>query len=103
MSVQEDRPALLDNNPNPDQFLVETRDHVEEEREVGKCAGCSSYLNALVLLIALSTHAIFEGIALGLTNELSATVNIMLGLLFHKGPAAMSLGISLSKKFKGDQ
>jgi zinc transporter ZupT len=58
-----------------------------------------AYLNALVLLIALSTHAIFEGIALGLTDELSSTINIMLGLLFHKGPAAMSLGIALSKRF----
>ena len=63
---------------------------------------CGSYLNALVLLIALSTHAVFEGIALGLTDDLSATINIMLGLLFHKGPASMSLGIALSKRFNND-
>lgn len=58
---------------------------------------------SIVLLVALSTHAIFEGIALGLTKEMSATVNIILGLLFHKTPASMSLGISLSKSFKGDK
>ena len=54
---------------------------------------------SLVLLIALTTHALFEGIALGLTDSMSATLNIMLGLLFHKIPASISLGISLSKSF----
>ena len=55
---------------------------------------------SVVLLVALSTHSVFEGIALGLTNDVSATVNIMMGIIFHKGPEAMSLGISLSKNFK---
>mmetsp|Transcript_5043 Transcript_5043/g.4618 ORF Transcript_5043/g.4618 Transcript_5043/m.4618 type:complete len:87 (-) Transcript_5043:63-323(-) len=54
---------------------------------------------SLVLLIALTTHALFEGIALGLTATMQATLNIMLGLLFHKVPSSISLGISLSKAF----
>lgn len=58
---------------------------------------------SIVLLVALSTHALFEGIALGLTTDLASTFNIMLGLLFHKIPASMSLGISLSKNFKNDE
>ena len=58
---------------------------------------------SLVLLVALSTHALFEGIALGLTDDLSATINIILGILFHKGPEAVSLGISLSKNFKEEE
>jgi zinc transporter 1/2/3 len=58
---------------------------------------------SLVLLVALSTHALFEGIALGLTTDFTSTLNIMLGLLFHKIPASMSLGISLSKSFKNDE
>lgn len=57
-------------------------------------------LQSIVLLVALSVHAVFEGIALGLTKEVSSTVNIMAGLLIHKSPEAMSLGISLSKNFK---
>lgn len=60
-------------------------------------------LNALVLFAALSIHSIFEGIALGVTNNFSATLNIMIGLLFHKGPAAVSLGISFSKNFKDEK
>lgn len=53
-----------------------------------------------MLLIALSTHALFEGIALGLTKELAASMNIMLALMIHKTAASMSLGISISKNFK---
>lgn len=44
-------------------------------------------------------HAIFEGVALGLTNEISSTLNIMLALSLHKPAAAMSLGISVTKNF----
>lgn len=58
---------------------------------------------SFVLLVALSTHAVFEGIALGLTSDFAATVNIILGLIFHKAPASMSLGISLSKNFKDEK
>lgn len=53
----------------------------------------------MVLVLALSMHAIFEGIALGLTQEFSATLNIMLALMCHKVPAAMSLGSSITKNF----
>ena len=53
----------------------------------------------MVLVLALSMHAIFEGIALGLTKDFSATLNIMLALMCHKVPAAMSLGSSITKNF----
>jgi len=58
---------------------------------------------SFVLLIALSTHAIFEGIALGLTKELPSLINIMIALILHKTAASISLGISLSKAFKEDR
>ena len=44
-------------------------------------------------------HAVFEGIALGLTKDFSATLNIMLALLCHKLAASMSLGSSIAKNF----
>ena len=52
-----------------------------------------------MLVVALSMHAIFEGIALGLSDEISSTLNIMLALCLHKPAAAMSLGISITKNF----
>ena len=53
----------------------------------------------MVLVLALSMHAIFEGIALGLTKEFSATLNIMIALMCHKIPASISLGSSITKNF----
>ena len=53
--------------------------------------------------MALSTHAFFEGIALGLTKELAPLFNIMLGLFIHKSAASLSLGISISKNFVDKQ
>ena len=44
-------------------------------------------------------HALFEGIALGLTKEFAATINIMLALILHKPAAALSLGVSITKNF----
>ena len=63
----------------------------------GICAGFG--LSSLVLVLALSMHAVFEGIALGLTKDFSATLNIMIGLLCHKVAASMSLGSSITKNF----
>ena len=57
-------------------------------------------MTSFVLLIALSTHAIFEGIALGLTKDIGAMVNIIVALSIHKTAASMSLGISISKNFE---
>ncbi len=44
-------------------------------------------------------HAILEGIALGLTKDFAATLNIMLALILHKPAAALSLGVSITKNF----
>lgn len=70
----------------------------EKERRKKLCEGLN--LQSFVLLIALSTHAIFEGIALGLTKDLAASMNIMFALIIHKTAASMSLGISISKNFQ---
>ena len=73
-----------------DEFMV-------EEATKGICSGCN--MQGVVLVLALTMHATFEGIALGLTNEFSATINIMLALLLHKPAEAMILGVSISKNF----
>ena len=52
-----------------------------------------------MLVVALSMHAIFEGIALGLSNDFTGTLNIMLGLFIHKVAASVSLGSSIAKNF----
>lgn len=50
---------------------------------------------ALVLLVVLSIHSIIAGAALGLEAEVSTSVLVMLGILFHKGSAAFALMVSV--------
>ena len=72
-------------------------EYIVDQATKGICDGFN--LQSCVLLIALSMHAIFEGIALGLTRETNAMINLMLGLILHKPPAAISMGVSISKNF----
>lgn len=59
-------------------------------------------MTPFVLMIALSVHSIFEGLAVGLTPDLKNTFNMVLAIAIHKGAAASSLGISLVKTFPDD-
>lgn len=53
-------------------------------------------------MIALSTHAVFEGIATGLVGELKDLWTYIIAIGLHKWAAAMSLGISMNKNFKDE-
>ena len=55
-----------------------------------------------ILMIALSVHSIFEGMALGLSKNETDVINMMIAILIHKGAAGSSLGISLVKTFPND-
>jgi len=50
-------------------------------------------------MIALSIHAIFEGIAVGLMSNLSNTLNLIISIVIHKFAEAMSISIALNKSF----
>lgn len=64
---------------------------------------CSCNLTPVVLMIALSTHAVFEGIAVGVVDELSDLWTYVIAIGLHKWAAAMSLGISMSKNFQDEK
>lgn len=59
-------------------------------------------MTPFILMIALSVHSIFEGLALGLQKSVSGTMNMVIAILIHKGAAGSSLGISLVKTFPND-
>jgi len=52
-----------------------------------------------ILMIALSTHSFFEGLAVGLATDEGSLINIVVAIAVHKSAAAVSLGISLVKTF----
>ena len=80
--------------------MLEKIDENDDE-DAPKKPCCPSF-TPFVLMIALSVHAVFEGLALGLSPDYSATLNIVIAILIHKGAAASSLGISLVKTFPDD-
>ena len=60
-------------------------------------------MSPFVLLLALSVHSIFEGIALGISKHEKDVLNLALAIVIHKGAASTSLGISLIKAFPDDK
>lgn len=68
----------------------------ESDRAHGpvRSRGARQPIYPVVLLVVLSIHSIFAGIALGLEPEVAASILVMLGILFHKGSAAFALMVS---------
>ena len=71
-------------------------------REEKNKSSCCPNMTPFILMIALSILTIFEGLALGLTQDLGNVVNMTIAILVHKGAASSSLGISLVKTFPDD-
>ena len=48
-------------------------------------------MTPLILMIALSTHAIFEGMAVGIMDKKADVINLVVAIALHKGAEAMAL------------
>lgn len=57
-------------------------------------------LTPFILMIALSVHSVFEGIAVGLQDDVADIWSFLIAIGTHKWAAAMSLGISLSNEME---
>ncbi|XP_004648122.1 zinc transporter ZIP2 isoform X1 [Octodon degus] len=56
-----------------------------------------SPFRALVLLLSLSFHSVFEGLAVGLQPTIAATVQLCLAVLAHKGLVVFGVALRLVK------
>jgi solute carrier family 39 (zinc transporter), member 1/2/3 len=54
-------------------------------------------VTSFLLLLALSVHAFFEGLALGLIDAEREIFYILIAISFHKCVEALSIGINLNK------
>ncbi|KAA0183556.1 hypothetical protein HAZT_HAZT007953 [Hyalella azteca] len=54
-----------------------------------------SPLRSIMLLLALSLHSIFEGLAVGLQETINNVVALFVIVIFHKGIIAFSLGLNM--------
>ncbi|XP_049624945.1 zinc transporter ZIP2-like [Suncus etruscus] len=52
-------------------------------------------LRALILLLSLSFHSVFEGLAVGLQPTIAMTVQLCLAVLAHKGLVVFGIGLRL--------
>jgi len=55
-----------------------------------------STLRSVILLLALSFHSVFEGLALGLQDTNSTLISLFLGVIVHKAVMAFSLGLNIA-------
>nr|XP_042140207.1 zinc transporter ZIP2 [Peromyscus maniculatus bairdii] len=58
-------------------------------------------LRALILLLSLSFHSVFEGLAVGLQTSVAATIQLCVAVLAHKGLVVFSVGLRLLKMGTG--
>ena len=65
------------------------------KKKLSRCPNMTPY----ILMIALSTHSFFEGLAVGLATDTGSLFNIIVAIAVHKSAAAVSLGVSLVKTF----
>ncbi|KAJ7308149.1 hypothetical protein JRQ81_008663 [Phrynocephalus forsythii] len=57
----------------------------------------SGPLRLASLVLALSAHSVFEGLALGLQEEGSKVVSLFLGVAVHESLVAVALGVNMAK------
>ncbi|VDD76241.1 unnamed protein product [Mesocestoides corti] len=62
----------------------------------GNDGNASTFFRIMLLLIALSVHSVFEGLAVGLQRSISEVVTLFSALLLHKVIMAASIGVSLA-------
>lgn len=93
-------------NVRKEPIIQEKNEQNEEENnnneeniyhEIDEHHTVSSGFTPYVLLLALSFHGIFEGIALGLRSEVKGTLTLLFAIAAHKWAAALTLGISFVK------
>jgi len=87
--------SILDPQVNKEIALEESVGNLKSNKQ---CCNFTPY----ILMIALSTHATFEGIALGLQTEWSSCLAIVIAIGVHKGAEGTCLGVALVKQFPND-
>lgn len=64
---------------------------------IGHGAFQHSSLRSVMLLLALSFHSVFEGIAIGLQDNSAQLISIFIAVIVHKAVMAFSLGLNIAQ------
>jgi len=87
---------IVNNDNNSEEGSTDTQDtqvapYIQETSE-------PKSITSYVILIALSVHAIFEGLALGVQKEINGVISLAIGILAHKWAESISLTLQYSKE-----
>lgn len=83
-------------NSDSDEDEKHDHDHDHENKNENKALSGND-LTPYLLLLALSFHGLFEGIALGLQKNAKSSISLLLAILAHKWAEAITLGVSFTK------
>jgi zinc transporter ZupT len=91
--------GLMDAHAHVDSADAHTHVHDEQHghSHFGAVTDGSSTVVAYLLVIALSFHSVFEGVALGTTDDTGSAVGIFIAIAAHTPLAGFALGVSLVK------
>ncbi|XP_074643502.1 zinc transporter ZIP3-like [Tubulanus polymorphus] len=56
-----------------------------------------SSVRSYILLLALSVHSVFEGMALGLQEDAAKTINLFIAVVIHESLVFFAMGVSIAK------
>ena len=123
LPINEDEADLVNHNRKDDHTLIDSDDDNElkslthgtpHDHEYGghghghshgghghshfPIGGNNSYIRCIVLLLALSIHSVFEGLALGLQDNLYKVMNLFIAVIIHEVLVSFALGVSLAKQ-----
>jgi len=107
------RKSVLESNDDISKYLKQVdaekeKEHEHSDEEEGdekehnhdgekKNDAFENNLTPYLLLLALSFHGLFEGIALGLQKNAKSSFSLLLAILAHKWAEAITLGVSFTK------
>jgi len=104
LNKSSDDGKLIVEHTHPVKLLTnkKTASQVNEMEELRKAGSCCPNMTPFVLMIALSVHSIFEGLAVGIQHTMVNLYGMLIAITVHKGAASSALGISLVKTFPND-
>jgi len=85
---------LLGDRSAEDGFYTSSSSSLRPQQRKKKKAGESSF-RVYILILALSMHSIFEGLALGLITDVDRLVQIAVAIVIHKSIIGFSLSVNL--------
>lgn len=91
-----DRETKTEEGSTPKEPVIESIPKIKTGKDKFK-----NLVVSLILLVTMSIHGFFEGMALGVTQNKTATWNIFMAIILHKWAAAISLTLSCINKGLG--